>query len=194
MSNCLEADKVKRIDEMAQAGVSIRDIADQLGVSKVTVGKYVATTARPDTVSRATKLKHVRKRKIHFLVCAYCNKQFLDKSGEKTSDLKHGRITRAFCTHRCAMNLRARERHNDKCKRCERTRKDLAAWRTEGSAYQATGVCFTKGYCPHCYSLLRQYAANELLVKTHELTQQLRKESNNELNRKEHRRPSQIAS
>lgn len=46
----------------------------------------------------------------------------------------------------------------------------------EGSDYQTTGVCFTKGYCPKCYALLRQYHFDGDLCEAHELTQTLKKE------------------
>lgn len=179
MVNRVSDDIIKDIRSMAAAGYTIRNISAYLGISKNTALKYALTTNRPDNVS--AKKMVGRKRKFHFLCCGYCEQNFLDKNGEKTSDLKHGRIKRAFCTHRCAMNFRSKQRHNDKCVRCGVTRGELAVWRIPG--YEATGVCFTKGHCPRCAGLRQQYQGNETLMNTHELTQLLKKENTNENHR-----------
>lgn len=191
--NKLKQEAIDDIQRMARDGMPVRDIAQAVGVSKITAHKYVLTVIHPDTVSDKPQKRRGRKRVLHWLKCGYCERTFLDKSGEKTSDLKHGRIQRAYCTHRCAMNYRSAQRDNDKCKRCGVTRKELAIWRTPDSPYRATGVCFSHGYCPRCWGLLYQYKGNEELVAAHELNQQLKKEIKDDLECKEHSRPSESA-
>jgi hypothetical protein len=194
MGNYLKQEVVETILSMAQEGMTLRQIEQATGVSKVTIGRHVLRVRRPDTVSTSTQLQHARKRKLHFIDCGYCGLSFLDKGGEKTSDLKHGRIKRAFCTHHCAMNYRSKQRHNDTCKRCGKTRKELAHWCFGNSDYEATGVCFTKGHCPKCYGLLQQFNFNDELATAHELNQQLKGELRDDVERKKHRRLEEDAS
>lgn len=190
--NITSQEKIARIQQRATEGMSVREIAKAENTTKWVVTKYTCCLPRPDNISDVPKTPDGRNKKQHFLDCRYCGESFLDKDGEKTSDLKHGKIKHAFCTHRCAMNFRSIARHEDKCKRCKKTRKELAWWTLDNSKYQATGVCFTKGYCGRCYGLLRQYRFKEELVKDHELTQTLKKEIKNERD-SQHKRPSQDA-
>lgn len=131
-----------------------------------------------------------RKRKIIYLDCPACGKHFLDVKGSKSSDLRRGKIKNAFCSHHCAMNYGCRQRKNDTCKRCFKTRTELAKFRTPG--FEASGVSFTRGYCPTCWRLLYTYHQDEELVKSHELTQQLRKEAIHD-KRKKHGRSAEDA-
>ena len=175
---------MENILKMVQEGFSIREIETATGVSKVTIGRYVLKVHRPDRVSSTTLIKYTKKRKLHFLNCGYCNLKFLDKGGEKTSDIKRGRIKQAFCTHHCAMNYRSQQRHADQCRRCGKTRKELSNWKLD--EYQATGVVFTNGYCPKCQGLIYQYHGDESLCQLHELNRELKEELRNVAKCQEH--------
>ena len=69
------------------------------------------------------------------------------------------------------------ERANERCKRCNSSRKELSRfWDTLG----ITGVTFNHGYCPKCYRLRLAYKQDEGLCELHELTQTLKKEMRND--------------
>lgn len=135
--------------------------------------------------------KRGRKHKVYYLKCEECRIWFIDAKGGRSSDLRRGKIKHTFCSHHCAMNFGSRKRKADTCKRCCKTRKELARFQAPG--FEATGVSFTRGYCPKCWGLLYAYHQDEELVKTHELTQQLRKEARDDFKRKKHRRPAEDA-
>lgn len=182
----LKAEKIEQIQRLAREGKSVREIASIVKAHKFTVNRYMMLVQHPDPVSDVPRTPTGRAKKLQYLDCGYCGAKFLDKGGEKTSDIKRGHIKRAFCTHRCAMNYRSTQRHNDRCKRCDKTRKELSIWLLEDSPYQATGVSFTHGYCPKCWGLLYQYRQDEQLVQVHELNQVLKKESRKDVRRKEY--------
>jgi hypothetical protein len=126
----------------------------------------------------------------HYLTCKNCKKYFLDKGGERTSDIKRGKLKLPFCCRLCANTYYCKKRENVKCKRCRKTRRELSRFPT---AY-ATGVTFNGGYCPACYRLRLTYNKDEKLIRAHELTQQLKKESADVKRNPKHKRPSEDAS
>lgn len=181
---------VDEIHRLAKDGYSTTAIEFQTGVSKGTVAKIALDIPDYDACSNDAAHKCKLKKK-KYLDCGYCEESFMDCNGEKTSDLKTGRIKRAFCSHRCAMNYRSRERHDEKCSRCNKSRRELSKFLKITSEYQATGVCFTKGYCPRCYGLLQQFNFVDELATSHELNQTLKMETKNGIEHQKHGRPSQ---
>lgn len=81
------------------------------------------------------------------LQCENCGTGFSDKDGRKAYDLRRGRIAHVFCTHECAMAYRCRGREHERCKGCDKSRRELSTW----THTHATGVHFSHGYCQPCY-------------------------------------------
>jgi transposase-like protein len=71
-------------------------------------------------------------------------------------------------------STRATRRANERCKRCNRSRKEMSRFPNNPAI---TGISFCKGYCPKCYQLRLTYKQNEDLCELHELTQILKRET-----------------
>jgi transposase-like protein len=133
-----------------------------------------------------------RKRKAHYLNCSLCSVRFFDKNGDRTSALRRGKTRNVFCCFEHAMQYPAKLRMEQPCKRCGKSRTEISSLQSEETG--VTGVTFCNGYCQACYRLLATYQGDEGLCQVHEITQQLRKESTNVVERKKHSRPSEPSS
>lgn len=170
--NKLKPEIISKIQELYKAGNSIRQISRDTGCHTVTVGTYVNQLKYSlNEEAKSTEERGIK----HHYKCDNCGDEFLDKNNERTGEYKRKKIKHFFCDVYCANRFKARIRENDRCKRCEKTRKELSRFPTLG----VTGVIFSRGYCPKCYGILQQFHFDEELASAHEFNQQLKKENKN---------------
>ena len=89
-------------------------------------------------IERDMTPSRARKRVNYYLECDLCGVVFLDKKGERTSEMRRGKAKHAFCCHAHAMRFRTEQREKTTgCKRCNKTRKELYSW------WQRAGIIFS---------------------------------------------------
>lgn len=144
------------------AGLTERQINKLLHVSSSTVVKRRIQMGKLPIPKQPAKKPNLN-------CCDYCGSEI---QGEREADRKTRRTKHKFCNYECYGLYQRARRANDRCKRCQRKRKDI-------------GLCvvFSLGMCPGCYNLLRNFDFDEEAAALFELNQRLKKEIRNGQNK-----------
>jgi transposase-like protein len=145
--------KERRIETLLLTGASIHEIAKTVGVSRNTV---VARRGPVKYKPRASRVKPG--------CCDWCG-DLITKPRE--FDRRTRRLKHKFCDNNCYSAYMHERFAHRWCQRCGKERTN------------ENGLRLTRGYCPGCYGLLRQYGFDEEAAGAHELNRLLRKEIRN---------------
>lgn len=153
-TNRLPADKEARLQAALAEGLSVRQIASRVGVSKQTVARRI-----PNLVAARTRTR------VGQNGCDWCGKLI----GTREFHRRTRRTKHKFCGNECYQLFYKDRRKGDKCALCGVGRYDDPLKRQ----------VFVGGYCTGCRGILRQYGFDEDAAAAHLLNQKLRKEVRN---------------
>lgn len=150
--NRISQEKDLQIRFLLAQGVSHREIGRRVGVAHQTVSLRSRQPVVDEPVRRAS-----------FDQCDFCGKLV----GHKEFHRRTRRTKHKFCCHGCYCDFYMYLRRKDRCTRCGICR------------YEMFFKNFTRGMCPRCYCVMREYGFDENAAELHDLTQELKAELRN---------------